>query len=388
MAVRLTFTGRPVRSFGAVIGRATLEPLPPAARTDAILVWTSAEPLPDTSGYAGILATNAVDSSAPIISGCQDLSAVEAGTVVLMDGRSGFVRMLYRPSSPHNAIFATGRCNSNCIMCSQPPTDREDPEGLAGILKMLSLIEVPPKSMGITGGEPTLLGDGLVEILTTMKERMPNTAIQLLTNGRAFKNPAYVEKIAKVGHPNLLLAIPLYADTASRHDWIVQGRGAFDETVDGLYNLAHYGLRIEIRVVLHKETIPRLERLVEFIFRNLPFVEHVALMGLENMGYVKKNWDMLWIDPADYAGPLKRVVEYLYIRGMAVSIYNVQLCLLPKELWALARQSISDFKNIYIEACDRCEAKEHCCGLFSSSETRHSERIAPIVGMRRALILS
>ncbi len=385
MAVRLAFTGRPVHPFGAVIGRITPEPLPPAERTDTILVWTSVGPLSDTSGYAGILTTNTVDDSAPIISGCQDLSAMEAGAVVLMDGRSGFVRVLYRPSSPHNAIFATGQCNSNCIMCSQPPTDREDPEGLARILKMLSLIEAPPASMGITGGEPTLLGDGLVEILATMKNRMPCTAVQILTNGRAFKNPAYAEKIAKVEHPNLLLAIPLYADTASHHDWIVQGRGAFDETVDGLYNLAHYRLRIEIRVVLHKETIPRLERLVEFIFRNFPFVEHVALMGLENMGYVKKNWSMLWIDPADYVESLKRAVEYLYIRGMAVSIYNVQLCLLPKELWAIARQSISDFKNIYIETCDRCEVRKHCCGFFSSSETRHSERIAPIIGAHHDL---
>ena len=179
--------------------------------------------------------------------------------------------------------------------------------------------------------------------------------------------------------------IPLYADVAPLHDWIVQRRGAFDETIDGLYNLAHYGQRIEIRIVLHKETIPRLEKLSEFIFWNIPFVEHIALMGMENMGYVKKNWEMLWIDPTEYVQTLRCAIEYLYVRGMAISIYNIQLCLLPRDLWAFTRQSISDFKNIYLTACGECEVSNRCCGLFSSSEARHSEHIAPITGVRYAI---
>jgi His-Xaa-Ser system radical SAM maturase HxsC len=381
MAVKLSFTGRPVHPFGNVIGRATHQPLPMGQRADAILIWPGQEPHSDVMGYAGVLTCGQMEGHAPIIGRCADLSAAEPGSVVFMDGRSGFVRVLYRPSSTHNAIFATGRCNSNCIMCPQPPTDKEDPEGLAGILKMLSLIEIAPASMGITGGEPTLLGDGLIEILTVMKERMPGTTIQLLTNGRIFKNPTYAAKIAAIGHPNLILAVPIYADTAPLHDWIVQCRGAFDETIDGLYNLAHYNMRVEIRVVLHKETVPRLERLCEFIFWNLPFVEHIALMGMENMGYVKKNWDTLWIDPVDYTAPLNRAVEYIFIRGMAVSIYNVQLCLLSRDLWAFARQSISDYKNIHLEACRSCEVSDRCCGLFSSQETLHSVHIAPVRGV-------
>jgi hypothetical protein len=64
-----------------------------------------------------------------------------------------------------------------------------------------------------------------------------------------------------------------------------------------LYNAEQAGLTLEIRVVLHKQSIPRLRQLANFIYRNFPFTAHVALMGLENMGYVKKNWDLLWIDP-------------------------------------------------------------------------------------------
>jgi len=114
---------------------------------------------------------------------------------------------------------------------------------------------------------------------------------------------------------------------------------------------------------------------MEYIYRNLPFVSHVALMGLENMGYVKKNWNILWIDPVDYMKTLEHAVRHLFYRGMNVSIYNLQLCLLPKTLWPFSRQSISDFKNIYLEECENCTVKNFCGGLFLSCKSRHSSGI-------------
>jgi len=146
----------------------------------------------------------------------------------------------------------------------------------------------------------------------------------------------------------------------------------------GLYNAAEHKLHVEVRVVLHKQTIRRLEQLAEFIYRNLPFVSHVALMGLENMGYVKRNWDLLWIDPVDYADVLERTVRHLFYRRLNVSIYNLQLCILPRSLWTFARQSISDYKNIYLDVCSKCGVRAQCGGLFKSSETRHSPGIHPL----------
>lgn len=101
---------------------------------------------------------------------------------------------------------------------------------------------------------------------------------------------------------------------------VVQARGAFDQTVLG--QLARYDLRVEIRVVLHALTIPRLAELAEYIYRNLTFVEHVALMGLENIGYAPRNMDKLWIDPANYQDQLELAVEILSTRGMHVSTYT------------------------------------------------------------------
>src|SRR6185503_17612875 len=79
------------------------------------------------------------------------------GHIVTVEPKSGFVRTIYRPESSHNTIFTTDRCNSNCLMCSQPPKEIDDSYLIDVNLKMLSLIQTPPEYLGITGGEPTLL---------------------------------------------------------------------------------------------------------------------------------------------------------------------------------------------------------------------------------------
>lgn len=297
------------------------------------------------------------------------------GHIVTIEPGSGFIRTIFRPESPHNTIFTTDRCNSNCLMCSQPPKEVDDSHLVEENLKMLSLIQTPPEYMGITGGEPTLLGPDLIRLLEATRDKLPNTHLHMLTNGRLYKDLAFVRRIADVNHPSFVSAIPLYADVAGVHDYIVQAHGAFDETVEGLYNAAEAGLSVEIRIVLHKQSIPRLKQLAEFIYWNFPFAVHVAFMGLENMGYVKKNWEDLWIDPVNYMDSLGEAMKYLYLRRMNVSIYNLQLCLLPQSLWSFARKSISDFKNEYLDVCAHCTVRDHCSGLFLSQVNRHSEHI-------------
>lgn len=128
-------------------------------------------------------------------------------------------------------------------------------------------------------------------------------------------------------------------------------------------------------MVLHRLTIPRLTKLAEYIYRNLSFVEHVALMGLEYVGYTPRNIDELWIDPFDYQAELEKTVSSLVMRGITVSIYNHQLCVLKPSLWPYAQKSISDWKNLYLPECERCAALSDCGGLFKWAVEKHSEHI-------------
>lgn len=334
----------------------------------------------DWNGYAGILTKRLPEPEKipiPWIGGFNDMELLKPGYIISVE-HSGVTHVIYRPESRNNTLFATGRCNNNCIMCPQPPTDSSDTGWLESHLRFIELLDNDLEQLCITGGEPTLLGEGLLDILRKAASSLPATEFYMLTNGRQFAEEKYVKRIAEIPNLKLLSAIPIYADVAPLHDYIVQARGAFGETVKGLYNLARYRLPVEIRIVLHKQTIPRLVNLVEFIYRNFPFVDHVALMGLENMGYVKSNWELLWIDPVDYQNELESAVRYLHYRQMAVSIFNLQLCILKPSLHPFARRSISDFKNIFLEQCSNCGSKDICAGLFKSSETRHSRGIKPL----------
>ena len=187
------------------------------------------------------------------------------------------------------------------------------------------------------------------------------------------------ERLGEINHKGLMLGIPVYADFYQVHDYIVQAENAFYQTMQGLHNLARYDQRIEIRIVLHKQSIPRLTRLAKYIYKNLPFVEHVAFMGLEYIGYAPHNINDLWIDPYNYQNELGEAVEFLAGQGMHVSIYNTPLCVLPESLWMYARKSISDWKNDYLPECTSCSKMNDCGGLFTWNLKKHSEYIVPFL---------
>lgn len=405
MSVRLHAHGKPARGFEtAVLGRIATAPVDdPELRQKTVLCLPHLLPSLELDGYAGILSQAPADlahlavlegSDVAWIHRVPSLDHLEAGDVVALNP-NGYVRTLYRSHSLHNAIFATDQCNSWCLMCSQPPRPIDDSDRIAEHLRLLELIGPECPELGITGGEPTLLKRDLLRLVARCSELLPTTALHVLSNGRLFYYGAFARELADVGHPDLMIGIPLYSSLAYEHDFVVQRRGAFRETLIGIQNLGRFGVRVEIRTVVHRLTYRGLHRLAEYIYRNLPFAAHVAFMGLEPMGFAVPNLDQLWIDPWDYRPELEEAVVYLDAVGMNVSIYNHPLCVLPQRLWPHARRSISDWKNDYLPECEGCTVREDCCGFFSSALVRrrsahvrpllerHHDRVSPVAPASR-----
>lgn len=309
----------------------------------------------------------------------QDFLYLEADDIVVINPEKSSIKVIFRKNSPFNSILVTENCNNFCLMCSQPPRNINDRYLVNEILSMIPLISPSAAEIGITGGEPTLLGNELITMFKRFKSYLPNTSIHVLTNGRNFIDTQLVKGIAEVEHPDLMFGIPLYSDIPSIHDYVVQANNAYNETLKGIINLKSVNQKVEIRVVLHKQTYQRLPQLADFITRNLLFVDHVALMGLEMIGFTKANLDSLWIDPVDYQQELVQAVQILDRFGMNVSIYNHQLCLLDKSLWRFAKKSISDWKNEYMPECNGCSIKEKCDGFFSSAHFKYSSHIKAIL---------
>jgi His-Xaa-Ser system radical SAM maturase HxsC len=378
--MRLTTTGVAVNVTNPVVGRITTAASGDA--TQCILLSSGADGNP--SGYVGLVGLISAgpkpECSIPIpaVFGAREIDHLHDGDLVVFN-RRGLVRTVFIRDSSHNALFVTERCNNNCLMCSQPPKDREDTNELLHINRRLIPL-IPPETpiIGITGGEPTLLGEDLFGLLELLRDHLPNTRVHLLTNARQFASREYTRRLASVQHPDLVIGVPLYSDAAVHHDYIVQDHGAFDETMTGLHELARWDISVELRIVLHKLTVSRLVNWAEYIYRNLPFVVHVAFMGLEPTGHAAYHHEKLWIEPTDYQEQLADAIEFLSIRGMNVSIYNLQRCVLPPSIWRFARQSISDWKNKFIPECNSCSQRSCCAGFFQSTDNRHISAITAI----------
>ena len=334
-------------------------------------------------GYAAAMSLNGSDvvprKDIPLIVCAPEcFSYLASGDIVRIAPQSGHLNVLYRQNSRHNSLLVTERCNSNCVMCSQPPKDFDDGHIVRELLEAIPLMSSNTSELGITGGEPTLIGEDLWRLIESIRDHLPDCALHILTNGRAFAYLRHAQRLASIRHADLMLGIPLYSDIPHIHDHVVQAHGAFDETLRGLLNLYRYGVRIELRVVIHRYTYERLPELAHFICRNLPFVDHVALMGLEMMGHVKMNLNALWVDPLDYKNQLLECVNVLDGARVPVSVYNHQLCTLDNRLWEFAVRSISDWKNSYMPECEGCRARDECGGFFTSAVLRYSRGIGPI----------
>jgi His-Xaa-Ser system radical SAM maturase HxsC len=304
------------------------------------------------------------------------------GDVIGFDHASRKFRTLFRRNSSHNSFLVTERCNNYCLMCSQPPKDVDDRWILGEIKESLPLIDPETRALTFTGGETLSDWKDFIAVLKECRDRLPATAIQVLTNGRAFADSEIVDAWKDIGHPNLMAAIPVYASVDHIHDHVVQAEGAFDETILGILKLKDRGQRVEIRIVLHALTAPIIEDTGRWIARNLPFVDHVALMGLENTGFAIANDAELWMDPVDYGDGLARAIDHLSAAGVNVSIYNLPKCVLPKSVWPHALQSISDWKNGFVEECEGCDEKNTCSGFFTTGRPRFSRGVRAITYQR------
>jgi His-Xaa-Ser system radical SAM maturase HxsC len=369
----------------AFVARVTADPCraPVLRAREALLVPTGFSPLPH--GFAAYLERPDAQFSepspperGPVLPISVDLQHLGAGDIIQVTPEFGEISVLYRRQSSANTILVTEECNSHCIMCPQPSRKSNSESWLRLWLAAIPLIHPDTCELAISGGEPTLHPHMLLQLIRACRNALPRTALQVLTNGRMFNYMSLCRAITVLRHPDLLFSIPLQSDLSHVHDFVAQVDGAYDQTLRGIMNLRRHRQRIEIRVVLVRATVARLEELARFIARNLPFVEHVALMEMEPIGLAYTNLSEIWIDPVDYQPSLKAAVGELTCRGINVSIFNSQLCVLDPSLWAYAQRSISDWKREYLAGCEHCMVRSDCGGLFASAVQNHSRAVRPL----------
>lgn len=294
-----------------------------------------------------------------------DLEHVHQYDVIALSPERGELLVLFRNSDVHHAVQLTNRCNSNCLMCSQPPTKHNDDWLVDEACQIAAHIEGSPCSIGLTGGEPLLLGNKLRHVIDVFSLRHPNAAIDVLTNGRLLSNQELSASILEKISGKVSWLVPLYGHADFLHDFIVQSPGAFEETIEGLLTLQAYGQPIQLRIVLIEPVLQHLSELCGFIGRNLPFVREVALMGCEPIGFALANRSVCEVDLSEWHEQLQEAVITLKRSQIPVVLMNAPFCALPQDLWSLASNSISDWKRAFPKECQECALKDNCSGLFA-----------------------
>ncbi|MDP3874259.1 MAG: radical SAM protein [Methyloversatilis sp.] len=176
-----------------------------------------------------------------------DFSYLEDGDIIRLNSARGEIRVLYRKSSPHNTIMVTEQCQHYCLMCSQPPKEVDDSWLLDEANELIRIMPRGTGELGFSGGEPTLFGERFLETLRLTKALHPGTSIHILSNGRLFADRRFAADYAQIRHPDMMVGIPIYSDDPATHDYVVQAKGAFDETLRGILNLKEFGQKVECK---------------------------------------------------------------------------------------------------------------------------------------------
>lgn len=275
----------------------------------------------------------------------------------------------FEAESNSNVLFVTAQCSNRCIMCCEPPKTENDLEFC--LRRNVRLIETAPKDtreVCVTGGEPTINHRMFLELIRKIRVSLPNTSIHVLSNGRSFKDADFTRSTAEAGGGRLIMGIPLHSDFYGDHDFIAGAKGAWRDTMWGLYSLQENGIPIELRIVINRQNCRRLRRMADFICKTLPFVSWVALMAMEDTGWARKNHDLVWAEPQDFMEELCGAADILDGFGIGTAFYNIPLCLIPENYRRFASKSISDWKTRFTDACSGCSMKDGCCGLFATSK--------------------
>lgn len=298
---------------------------------------------------------------------------------VLEINEQGVIYDRYTHGLDDCTIYISSCCNSNCIMCPISESERAH-DAITPLPELLNFARyIPPavEHVTITGGEPFLLGQDLFQLLNYLREHLPATRFQLLTNGRVFADRDYAERFAATSPRYMTLGIPIHGSDAERHDTITQSEGSFHQTVLGIRHLLRYGERIEVRFVVSRLNADDITAMAQMIIRDIPDVSSVKIMGLEMLGNAATHQDQVWIGYREAFAASEKAAVLLMQNGIDVEFYNFPLCMVDSQYWGIYRRSISEYKIRYKDECSGCIEKSNCGGFFAGT-IRLVDRVYPI----------
>lgn len=161
-------------------------------------------------------------------------------------------------------ILTSGGCTNDCVFCMDDKklrnfiTLEKTRENLENGLKY-------SKQVTFTSGEPTI-HPKIIDMVKIAKELWYET-IQILSNGRKYKDINFVIALIEAGITDFLISIHWY--NASMHDGIVRKKWVFDDVLKWMINIAKlkpkYNLVFNTCTTILRHNYPETYKIVYFL---------------------------------------------------------------------------------------------------------------------------
>ena len=217
-----------------------------------------------------------------------------------------------------------------------------------------------------------------MKFIRKIPELFPESEVLILTNGRACSLDSVIEQIAPCLTEKFCFAIPVHANTPELHDHITRTPGSFVQTMTGLRKLQNTCSQIEIRIVGHKLNLSQIPETYRMLANSGLRITTINLIAMEMTGCAATHRDILWVDYDVLCRTAQPGIAYAAKHGINMGLYNFPLCTVPKELWSIAKDSITPHKIRYKEECEKCRVRKACGGLFYSTYELGLCQIRPI----------
>ncbi len=204
-------------------------------------------------------------------------------------------------------------CNNNCVFCMEDDRqgrfERLVHQTAEDVRRMLAGSPGVREVM-FTSGEPTL-HEHLPEYIRMARD-LGYQVIGLITNGRRLAYRPYLDTLLEAGLNHVLVSI--HGPDARTHDALVRTRGAFDQALRGLANLAvvkrrHPGLKVHTHCVLNRRNFRKVGAYLDTM-RPFRIDQHVfSVMMPEGRG--SRLMDTLMPRYSEVAAEFERVLSGL-----------------------------------------------------------------------------
>jgi len=266
------------------------------------------------------------------------------------------------------------KCNSNCIMCTNPSQFKDDDIDFSykNIKDRLTrhrktknefIEDDAHDKFYLTGGEPTMNPD-LIKIIKEIYKQFPGKSVSLLTNGRSFIYEEYVKKIGKLSNLDEII-IPLHGHNRQSHDAITRSPGSFDQTFRGLSNIFKYKRKeqkIEIRIVISKFNYESIDKILMLIKKYFYMADSVPVIFMEFEGQAEENYSIIGLRYSEFRSQFVKLEKFLgEVSGLR--FYHFPLCVVPEKFWPYLWRTLPEYEVFFDEKCNKCKYKDYCLGI-------------------------